>query len=162
VNILLRKEDIFSTGVYVTHLKDILAGLIKTPLLLISMCITLSGNNRGGKGKVHTHIKRAQEMARTKAIPKKYVRKIIDKKHPVLPKRLRCVDFIIDKLPFALLVRDISQKYKTDQRFKPEVIQTLQEAADAYLMELFKRANTCATEDDRMLFSISRQPSLKK
>ena len=42
-------------------------------------------------------------------------------------------ELLIRKLPFARLVREIAQDFKTDLRFQREAIAALQEAAKAYL-----------------------------
>ena len=51
---------------------------------------------------------------------------------------------LIHKLPFQRLVREIAQDFKTDLRFQSAVILCLQEAAEAYLVGLFKDTNLCA------------------
>ena len=45
---------------------------------------------------------------------------------------------LIRKLPFQRLVREITQDFKTDLRFQGAAILCLQEAAEAYLVGLFK------------------------
>ena len=45
---------------------------------------------------------------------------------------------LIRKLPFQRLVREIAQDFKTDLRFQSAAILCLQEAAKAYLVDLFK------------------------
>ena len=45
---------------------------------------------------------------------------------------------LIHKLPFQRLVREIAQDFKTDLRFQSVAILCLQEAAEAYLVGLFK------------------------
>ena len=51
---------------------------------------------------------------------------------------------LIRKLPFQRLVREIAQDFKTDLHFQSAVILCLQEAAEAYLVELFEDTNLCA------------------
>ena len=51
---------------------------------------------------------------------------------------------LIRTLPFARLVREIAQDFKTDLRFQREAITALQEAAEAYLVGLFEDTNLCA------------------
>ena len=48
---------------------------------------------------------------------------------------------LIRKLPFQRLVREITQDFKTDLRFQSAAILCLQEAAEAYLVGLFKDTN---------------------
>ena len=50
----------------------------------------------------------------------------------------------IRKLPFQRLVREIAQDFKTDLQFQSVAILCLQEAAEAYLVGLFKDTNLCA------------------
>ena len=50
---------------------------------------------------------------------------------------------LIHKLPFQRLVREIAQDFKTDLRFQSVLILCLQEAAEAYLVSLFKDTNLC-------------------
>ena len=51
---------------------------------------------------------------------------------------------LIRKLPFQRLVREIAQDFKTDLWFQSAAILCLQEAAEAYLIGLFKDTNLCA------------------
>ena len=51
---------------------------------------------------------------------------------------------LIRKLPFQRLVREISQDFKTDLRFRSVVILCLWEALEAYLIGLFEDTNLCA------------------
>ena len=55
----------------------------------------------------------------------------------------RTGELLIRKLPFTWLVREIAQDFKTDLRFQREAIAALQEAAEAYLVGLFKDTNLC-------------------
>ena len=57
---------------------------------------------------------------------------------------------LIRKLPFQRLVREIAQDFKTDLRFQSAVILCLQEAAEAYLVQLFDDANLCAIHARRV------------
>ena len=57
---------------------------------------------------------------------------------------------LIRKLPFQRLVREIAQDFKTDLRFQSVVILCLQEAAEAYLVGLFKDTNLCAIHAKRV------------
>ena len=56
----------------------------------------------------------------------------------------KSTELFIRKLPFNRLVREIAQDFKTDLRFKAQVIGALQEAAEAYLVGLFEDTNLCA------------------
>ena len=57
---------------------------------------------------------------------------------------------LIRKLPFQRLVREIAQDFKTDLRFQGAAILCLQEAAEAYLVRLFKDTNLCAIHTKRV------------
>ena len=52
--------------------------------------------------------------------------------------------FLIRKLPFQRLVREIAIEVAQEMRFKSSVLLALQEAAEAYLMGLFEDTNLCA------------------
>ena len=51
---------------------------------------------------------------------------------------------LIHRLPFERLVREIAQDFKTGLQFQSVAILWLQEAAEAYLVGLFKDTNLCA------------------
>ncbi|XP_006894195.1 PREDICTED: histone H3.3-like [Elephantulus edwardii] len=53
-------------------------------------------------------------------------------------------EFMIRKLFFQHLVREIAQDFKTDLRFQRAAIGALQEASEAYLVGLFEDTNLCA------------------
>ena len=57
---------------------------------------------------------------------------------------------LILKLPFQRVVREITQDFKTDLRFKSVAVLCLQEAAEAYLVRLFDDANLCAIHARRV------------
>ena len=63
----------------------------------------------------------------------------------------KTTELLIRKLPFSRLVREIAQDFKTDLRFQPQVIGALQEAAEAYLVGLFKDTNLCAIHAKRVI-----------
>ena len=54
------------------------------------------------------------------------------------------------KVPFARLVREITQDFKTDLRFQREALAALQEAAEAYLVGLFEDTNLCCIHAKRV------------
>ena len=56
----------------------------------------------------------------------------------------KSTELLIRKLPYARLVREIAQDFKTDLRFQREAIGALQEAGEAYLVRLFEDTNLCA------------------
>ena len=57
---------------------------------------------------------------------------------------------LIRKLPFQRLVREIAQDFKRDLCFQGAAILCLQEAAEAYLVRLFKDTNLCAIHAKRV------------
>ena len=54
------------------------------------------------------------------------------------------VHLLIRKLPFQHLVREITQHFSPDLRFRSATITALQEASEAYLIHLFEDINLCA------------------
>ena len=59
-------------------------------------------------------------------------------------------ELLIRKMPFARLVREIAQDFKSDLRFQREAIAALQEAAEAYLVGLFEDTNLCCIHARRV------------
>jgi histone H3 len=59
-------------------------------------------------------------------------------------------ELLIRKLPFQRLVRDIAQDFKADLRFQASAIAALQEAAEAFLVNLFEDTNLCAIHARRV------------
>ena len=55
----------------------------------------------------------------------------------------KLVEFLIRKLPFQRLVREIAQEFNTDLRFTSDVIFALQEASEVYLVNLMEDGNLC-------------------
>ncbi|VDD90054.1 unnamed protein product [Enterobius vermicularis] len=62
----------------------------------------------------------------------------------------KSTELLIRKLPFQRLVREIAQDYKTDLHFQSAAIAALQEASEAYLVELFEDTNLCAIHAKRV------------
>ncbi|KAG5632021.1 hypothetical protein H5410_003738 [Solanum commersonii] len=62
----------------------------------------------------------------------------------------KSTELLIRKLPFQRLVREIAQDIKTDLRFQSSAVAALQEAAEAYLVSLFKDTNLCAIHAKRV------------
>ena len=72
-------------------------------------------------------------------------------------KSLRCIrrlqkscNLLIRKKPFQRLVREIAQDFKADVRFQSDAILALQEASEAYLVQLFEDTNLCAIHAGRV------------
>ena len=59
-------------------------------------------------------------------------------------------DLLIRKLPFQCLVREIIFKHKQDYRLAAAAVAALQEAAEDYLIGLFKDTNFCAIHAKRV------------
>ena len=55
----------------------------------------------------------------------------------------KTVEFLIRKLPFQRLIREIAQDEKPDLRFMSDAIFTLQEASEMFLVNLMEDANLC-------------------
>ena len=55
----------------------------------------------------------------------------------------KSVDLLIPLLSFQRLIWEITQDFKMDLRFQSAAILALQEAAEAWLVDLFKSANIC-------------------
>ena len=62
----------------------------------------------------------------------------------------KSTELLIRKLLFNRLVREIAQDFKTDLRFQAQAIAALQEAAEAYLVGLFKDTNLCGIHTKRV------------
>ena len=62
----------------------------------------------------------------------------------------KSTDLLIRKLPFQRLVREVAQTFKTDLRFQGSAIAALQEAAEAFLVDLFGDTNLCAIHAKRV------------
>ena len=62
----------------------------------------------------------------------------------------KSTDLLIQKLPFQRLVREIAQEIKSDLRFQTNAVMALQEASEAYLVNLFEDTNLCAIHAKRV------------
>lgn len=62
----------------------------------------------------------------------------------------RSNDLLIARLPFQRLVRDITNSYVSDMRFRANALLALQEAAEAYLVRHFEDTNLCAIHAGRV------------
>ena len=59
-------------------------------------------------------------------------------------------NLLIRKLPFQQLIRELTQKFKVDVRFRSSALMALQEAAEAYLIRIFEDTNLCAIHAKRV------------
>jgi histone H3 len=62
----------------------------------------------------------------------------------------KSTEFLLRRLPFQRLIREIAQKYMSDARFQASAITALQEATEAYLVGLFEDTNLCAIHAKRV------------
>ena len=62
----------------------------------------------------------------------------------------KTTDLFIRELQFQRLVREIATEYKSDLRFQTQAILALQEACEAYLVNLFEDTNLCAIHAKRV------------
>ena len=60
------------------------------------------------------------------------------------------MELLICKLPFQRLVREIMQGYGLGYRVTPTMMMALQEAAEAYLVQLLEDSNLCAIHAKRI------------
>ena len=56
----------------------------------------------------------------------------------------KSMELLIHKLPFQHLIREILQGFGVGFRVTPAMIMVLQEAAEAYLVQLLEDSNVCA------------------
>lgn len=62
----------------------------------------------------------------------------------------KSTDFLIRKLPFQRLVKEIAWEFKSDMKFQSTAVLALQEASEAYLVGLFEDTNLCAIHAKRV------------
>jgi len=62
----------------------------------------------------------------------------------------KTTELLIKKLPFQRLVREIAQNYRADLRFQSAALGAIQEAAEAYLIDLLQDTNLCAIHAKRV------------
>lgn len=95
----------------------------------------------------------------TKAGRKKYSEGGIKKPHRYRPgtvalreirKYQKSTELLIRKRPFARLVREIAQDYKSDLRFQSTAVLALHEAAEAFLIGTFEDAYLCTLHAKRV------------
>ena len=59
-------------------------------------------------------------------------------------------ELLLRKRPFMRLVREIGQAFKPDLYWQSSAIMCLQEAAEAYLVNLFEHSNLCSIHAKRV------------
>jgi histone H3 len=62
----------------------------------------------------------------------------------------KSTEFLLRKLPFQRLVREIAQDYRSDVRFRATALAALQESAEAYLTDLFGDSMLAALHGKRV------------
>jgi histone H3 len=62
----------------------------------------------------------------------------------------KSTELLMRRAPFNRLVREIAQDYKTDCRFRAAAIHALQEAAEAFIVEIFQDTNLNAIHSKRI------------
>jgi len=67
-----------------------------------------------------------------------------------IKKYQKSTELLLRKLPFQRLVREIAQDFVSDLRFQATAMTVLQEAAEAYLVQLFENAQSCAVHGKRI------------
>ena len=70
--------------------------------------------------------------------------------------------FLIALKPFICLVRELGQDYKTDLRWKPEAVFTLQLAAEAFLTGYFSDVNIAAIHRKKVTIGIKDMKLVNK
>ena len=62
----------------------------------------------------------------------------------------KSTEVLIRKLPFQKLVREIAGHFKSDVRFQSQALLALQEATEAYIINLFEDTNLLAIHSKRV------------
>ena len=66
----------------------------------------------------------------------------------------KSTDLLIRRLPFQRLIREITQGFKEELRFKSSAILATQEALEAYLVGLMEDTNLCAIHAKRVTLMV--------
>ena len=127
----------------------------------ISIMIMKKGKGKGkglgkGKGKGKGKDKKGRKKGKgRRIIENKTQHKKQNKFRPgtkalkEIRKYQRTGDLLIKKIPFQRLVKQIAHEISYELRFQSDAIQTLQEASEYFLVELFNDANLCAIHANR-------------
>ncbi|KAJ5076191.1 hypothetical protein M0811_07055 [Anaeramoeba ignava] len=67
-----------------------------------------------------------------------------------IKKYQKSTELLLRKLPFQRLVRDIAHEHKSDLRFQSAAIAALQEATEAFIVEVLEDTNLCALHAKRV------------
>ena len=66
----------------------------------------------------------------------------------------KSTELLIGKSPFQRLVREIAQQLGGDLRFQSTAILALQEASEAYVVQIFENTNLCALHAKRVTIMV--------
>ncbi len=92
----------------------------------------------------------SEEESTTCVVLEKRRKKKVPRALSQIKKMQKSTNLLIPKKSFGRLVREIAQELGDDLRFQEDAILALQEAAEAHLIEVFKRANTNAIHARRL------------
>ena len=104
----------------------------------------LTGDNTGGKGKSRGTKRRVTRGPRLRRY-RPGTRALID-----IRRYQKSTELLIRKLPFQRLVREIVLDLKKQLRMQSTAILALQEAAEAYLVQMFQQAQHIAIHGRRV------------
>lgn len=93
-------------------------------------------------------IKRSKRHSAGKKKPHRYLPGTVALRE--IRKYQKGTQLLLRKLPFQRLVREVAQDFKADLRFQSSAILCMQEAAEAYLVNLFEDTNLCAIHAKRV------------
>ena len=66
----------------------------------------------------------------------------------------KSTELLIRKMPFARLVREIGQEFKSDLQWQASAILSIQEAAEAWVVGLLEDGNLCAIHARRVTIMV--------
>lgn len=103
------------------------------------------GSARSGSAIVRSIIAHNKKVARIKALRRLHkMRKIQDDG-----------EFMFSMAPFKRLVREITENYKLNKRFRPNAFEALAEGTQGYMTEVFVRAQHRATHAKRKTIMVN-------
>ncbi|CAD5124631.1 DgyrCDS12900 [Dimorphilus gyrociliatus] len=96
----------------------------------------------------------SEETREEQSVPARNVRRRIAYRKTLAIKEIRryqkSTELLIRKLPFQRLVREIAIEFQADIRFQCLALDCLQEAAEAYIVQLFEDTNLCCIHARRV------------
>ena len=66
----------------------------------------------------------------------------------------KSVNLLIPLLPFERLIQEIAQNFRMDLHFQNGAILAIQEAAEAFLIQLFEAVNLCAIHHNHQTIAL--------